>query len=640
MSTTMLPTPQLQQEVETQAHIFEQALHERNISTLYSCLDWLALLKRHHPAEYALKKADIKVALSGHPGFDMRDLSSAVSAEVRTQERALAATKQDIADVAVEWSRINREKWAYSEETHTWYTWQATHWQEQQDKCLQLDQEAITSLQDAGIAVNSTQSINCFIRVAASSPYCKRNFQREQPGKINFANGTLELTTGILHPFHQNDQMTYCLNYHYTPQGLHPHIDAYLQDTIPDKHARQALMGHIGLALMQDTSFHNFGLLIGPPRSGKSTVLALQNATCGMIENPYRFAGPSLFNRDLEGKRSRAKWVGFRGVCADELPAEALREEEILKAMSAHSGVEMRLIGKDERTDNRWTPKLLLGTNDTPHYKDVSGAIRERIIIIECPNGPRPEHLQNKDLFTDKLLPEIGAFAASCITFALEIKKRGSYPRSAQMRRTLDEIEHLGNPLKSFIRECCVLEPSAKITSDMLHKTYAEYIIEGGNSPLAKNKMSSAIRDMHIGVTSGEWMRFNSRPSRALKGIRLRTDFDGDPQDPLYQSDPLLTQPFSPPPTGGQSISQEEAAQQKEQPDDTLPKDEVGRLLDYPGCMSQDMEPPPNEPCPTCQAVKYVPYWGKWATKKWGCATCYPEIVERLGLYNPENPPQ
>lgn len=647
MSTTMLPTPLLeepQQKVETQGQIFEQALHERDITKLYSCLDWLALLKRHHPAQYALKKADIKVALNGHLGFDMRDLGSAVSAEVRSQERALTAAKQDIADVAVEWARLNREKWAYDEHTHSWYIWSDSHWQEQQDKCLLLDQEAINSLQDAGIAVNSTQSINCFLRVAASSPYCRRDFSRELPGKINFANGTLDVATGHLSTFQKNDQITYCLNYHYNPTGSHTEIDAYLARTIPDEHGRQSLIAHIGLALMRDTSFHNFGLLIGPPRSGKSTVLALTNATaCGMIDDPFRFAGPSLFARDLEGKRSRAKWSSFRSVCADELPAEALKEEEILKAMSAHSGVEMRLIGKDERTDNRWKPKMLMSTNDTPHYKDVSGAVGQRVLIIECPNGPMPENQQNKELFSDKLLPEIGAFAATCIKFALAVKQRGSYPRSAKMRQMLDEIEHLGNPLKAFIRECCILEPGAKLTSDVLHKTYADYIVEGGNFAMAKNKMSSAIRDMHIGVSTGEWMRFNNRPSRALKGIRLRTDFDGDPQDPLYQSDPLLFSPSPTPPSAGQDVH--EGTEQSHNEEEMLnasaaDENQEERLLNYPACMAQDMEPAPTTACPTCQAVNYVPYWGKWATKKWGCAACYPEIVERLGLYNPENPPQ
>jgi phage/plasmid-associated DNA primase len=106
-------------------------------------------------------------------------------------------------------------------------------------------------------------------------------------------------------------------------------------------------MAHIGLALMQDSSLHFVLLLLGPTRAGKSTLLALANAACGTspLDNyaeDFSFAGPSLFSRELEGKRSRSRWVHRRMVCADEIPAEALRDEELFKTMRAHGGVEMR----------------------------------------------------------------------------------------------------------------------------------------------------------------------------------------------------------------------------------------------------------------------------------------------------------
>jgi len=492
------------------------------------------------------------------------------------------------------------------------------------------------------IAVNSNQALNCFRRVAAN--YCKRDFQTENTGKINFANGTLVIATQQMQAHHRDDNLTYCLNYNYDPNGNHPNIDTVLEETIPDLHARQSLIAHIGMSLIRDTSFHNFGLLIGPPRAGKSTVLALMNAVTGLVDDPWKFAGPSLFSRDLEGKRSRAMWVEQRGVCVDELPGEALRDEELLKLMSAHGGVEMRRIGKDERTDNRWKPKLLMSTNDTPHYKDTSGAIRQRAIIIECPNGPRPDNQQDKNLVPDKLIPEVGAFAATCLKYALALKQHGYYPRSAAMKRLLHEIE-LNDPLKSFLHECCIIDPgnqAMKITSDELHKKYAEYIEDSGNSAMAKNKMSSAIRDMRIGVLTGEWMRYGGRPARCLKGIRLRGEYDGDPKDPEFTDDPLLFPPQSPPPEpegDGQATAALEEAAQIAEAIVSAELEQEPQVLDYPECMSHNMEPPPTEPCPTCQQRNYAPYWGQWGTKKWGCATCFPEIPKSLGLY-PEKPPR
>jgi phage/plasmid-associated DNA primase len=627
--------------LDEQQRTFEEAITETDENKLYACVEWLAQLKRKLPLQYMVKKAQIKTTFKA-TSLSLRDLVAVINAEARRQEQTERGQRPDVAIVAIKWAQQGRENWGYDDSTQTWYKWSGTHWEQQQEKASSLDQEAIAALQNAGIAVNSNQTINTFIRVAAS--YCKRALSQEKSGKINFANGTLDLSTMQLTPFDAADNFTYCLGYNYTPGGSHPTIDKTLEETIPDLHARQAVIAHIGLSLMRDTSFHNFGLLIGPPRAGKSTILALMNAVCGLVDDPYKFAGPSLFSRDLEGKRSRAAWVDYRGVCVDELPGEALREEELLKLMSAHSGVEMRRIGKDERTDNRWKPKLLLSTNDTPHYKDASGAIRQRAIIIACPNGPRPDNQQDKELI-NKLLPEIGAFAATCVEYAQALKKHGYYPRSAAMKKLLDEIEH-NDPLKAFLHECCVIEPgneALKITTDQLHKSYAEYVAEGGNSPMAKNKMASAIRDMHIGVSVGEWMRWNGRPARCLKGIKLRSEYDGDPVEPTYQDDPLLFgsggQPTPPAPSGEDKqaaaahTTETRLADQVEAPQVANP---LTYTLNYPENMTYFMDPPPEEPCPQCGATNYAPYWGKYATRKWGCASCHPDIPKRLGNFDPD----
>lgn len=631
----MLAITEIEQEhtaipLEEQPRVFEEALTEQDEMKLYGCIDWLAQLKYKLPLQYMLKKVQIKQAFQTKKTISLRDFGALVSITARRQEQAERGEKPDVAHVAAKWAQGARTDWAYSDSTHSWYKWSGTHWEGQQEKASQLDQEAVAALQSEGISVNSNQTINTFIRVAAS--HCKRGLG-EVAGKINFLNGTLDIATLQLNPHERNDNFTHCLGYQLDTTGSHPHIDQTLEDTIPDIHARQALLAHIGLSLIRDVSFHNFCLLIGPPRAGKSTLLAVMNAVCGMIDDPFKFAGPSLFSRDLEGKRSRAAWVDYRGVCVDELPGEALREEELLKLMTAHSGVEMRRIGQDERTDNRWKPKLLLSTNDTPHYKDASGAIRQRAIIISCPNGPRPDSLQDKSLIPTKITPEIGAFAWTCLQYALKLKAHGYYPKSANMKKLLDEIEH-NDPLKAVIRERCILEPGAKVTSNQLHKVYAEYAEDSGNSPMAKNKMSSAIKDMHIGVTNGEWMRWNNHPTRCLKGIRLRGEFDGDPIEPTFQDDPLLF------PLPGQPTPPDEAAkfqQESTEPEQTEEERQLAEMS-YPLCMTKDMEPPPAEPCSTCGTTSYAPYWSRWATRKWGCSTCYPQIAETIGKFDPERP--
>jgi phage/plasmid-associated DNA primase len=241
-------------------------------------------------------------------------------------------------------------------------------------------------------------------------------------------------------------------------------------------------MAHGGLALLRATGIHQFIGLIGTTRAGKSTVLRLQNALCGAKwdvtpegDDTSAFAGPSIFSREVEGKRARFIWANSLLVAIDELPQEALRDEENLKGMTAHGGVEMRGIGKDEKKKNQWRPKLIFTSNDQPSLKDNSGAIKERAVFSEISKA-KPKEKRDSKLF-DKLVPELGAFAASCIDLALQVLVPGRnwYPQSRQMKALLDRITHDSNPLKHFIRDECKLGPDCKVPTATLYERYKTF---------------------------------------------------------------------------------------------------------------------------------------------------------------------
>ena len=61
------------------------------------------------------------------------------------------------------------------------------------------------------------------------------------------------------------------------------------------------------------------------------------------------------------------------------------------------------------------------------------------------------------------------------------------------------------------------------------------------------------------------------------------------------------------------------------------PGRETAERLSYPSCMLAWMAPPPVTACPDCLTHNWQPYWGKWATRRWGCGTCHPEIAASLG---------
>jgi putative DNA primase/helicase len=510
----------------------EAAIDSDDVTQLFRIAPILAQLT---PLEWGVIKQQIKERYEKR--VNLNDLVSAVKDEQRRAKLKEEGEKRDVADIARDWASSHREDWAYDAVYDVWRMWNGAYWQEQPKTHL-LDKEAVAALQDASTNVTTQSSINLFERLAEAD--CLRDFT-SKPGLINFDNGTLELATGQLRNYSKEDNLTYCLPYCYNPYGTHPNIDRFLAEVLPDEYARMALMAHGGLALMGDLFIHFFYVLIGARRSGKSTTLALFNALCGALD-PYTFAGHSIFNRDVEGKRSRYKWSKNKIACIDELPQEALREEELLKAMSAHSGVEMRGIGKDEHTDNRWRPKLFMATNDQPRYNDYSSAIKERSIFAEI-RAARPKEEREARLFIDKLLPEIGAFAVTCLDLARQVVNRGYYPLSAEMKQLIDRIANEGNPLKDFVQEMCIIEGFnvTKIASSILHEQYKTFCDERGHKRvMASNTLSMTLRTMDSRITvPSHPIRIEGKLQRGLLGIRLRTVDDPDPK-PAYENDPPL----------------------------------------------------------------------------------------------------
>ncbi|MDP9315573.1 MAG: phage/plasmid primase, P4 family [Chloroflexota bacterium] len=442
-----------------------------------------------------------------------------VAAGTKTAEAG--SPKLDASHAAARFAEHHGNDWAYDEAADLWYIWQRTHYEAQTAKQPVALVDALkAALHDTGIAA-STRTIGdarLFARSLVPSLPAPR------AGLVNFLNGTLDTATMELRPHSHADGFTYCLPFAYSASD-YPQIAAFLTATIPDPMAQRAYMAHIGLALLGDVLLHKAVLLLGPPRSGKSTALMLANAVCGNA--PEANAGPALFNAELEGMRSRAVWNGKRIVTIEELPTEALRNEEIFKAMTAHGGVAARRMNVLETLNNRWTSKLLMATNEAPRYADRSGALTQRLIVIRCPNGRIEEQL-DVHLF-ERLMPELGAFAAACITEARKVRTAGRYDQSPAMLAELAAIETDGDAVKSFVLDMCVIDADAWIPSASLYRAYLQYCEENGHTrPMVAARLGRAVTERYRSVEPKS-RKVDGKPIRGLQGIRLRTDHDLDP---------------------------------------------------------------------------------------------------------------
>ncbi len=414
----------------------------------------------------------------------------------------------------------------YDEPSDAWLRWTGTHWQDTGTTKTELDRMATVAMRSLGLAITGASKLDGTLRLAKVK--MKQDII-ERKGLINFGNGTLDVAAGELREHRPEDGMRYCLFYDYRP-GAHPIIDSYLDGSIPDPLARECVRSHIGLALLRDNALHYALIVQGVPRSGKSILLALIKTICGAAtrDEAYSFAGDSLFSKETEGKRARFQWNKGLVVCLDEAGTDALRDEDAFKSMSAHSGVEARGINKDESDATTWKPKLVIATNNTPRFKDASGAMAERILPIIMPRH-RIEGERDAALL-GKMREEAPAFVATCIAAAQATLARGYYRKSRGMSNVLANWASVGNGLRAFVKEHCILEASAKITIAALFNAYKERCSEADQKSLQRENMVAELRDGGMGITRKK-MRFGGVVEWGLKGIRLITEAERGEQD-------------------------------------------------------------------------------------------------------------
>jgi hypothetical protein len=431
-----------------------------------------------------------------------------VKASLLANGQGPASQQATIAEMINAWA-AESDAWAYDANRDQYMSWTDTHW----EPSIPMDVDAkISDLLHGHDRDTKSGAANDIARFAKAK--LARTFVGVG-GLANFTNGTFDLASGLLRPHDRADGLTYCMPFDFDPLAPSDAIRDFLMSTIPDSVARLCYMVQVGLALLGDTTRHAFIYLIGPPRAGKNTLLQLAHYATGQTENPNSYADASLLSSETEGKRSRFVWSQRRLVGIDEVKADvALRCEEMINKLSAHSGAEMRGMNKDEQTNNQWLPKLMFAANNAPRFVDNSGALQARMHIVRCPKSNLGT--EDFDLFTEKLRPQAGAFASLCLGLAVGILRcKLGMPISARM---IDERSELAdqNPLRSFVMERCVIGASERELVTSLYEDYKQHCDESGHKPMSRNRLLQSLKDSGHAVEPC-WMGND----RGYRGIRL-----------------------------------------------------------------------------------------------------------------------
>lgn len=248
--------------------------------------------------------------------------------------------------------------------------------------------------------------------------------RRSNPRNIfPLENGLLCLRENCEPELHPHDPAHWALSsagYAYSKKASYRKWTAFLRQLFADARQRDILQEWFGYCLLANTSQQKILAIIGPPRSGKSTIARVLTELLGRTN----VASPSI--RSLSGQFGL--W-GFLEKTLAIIPDATLHKpcpalEELLKSISGEDAVDIHRKGMPPLTGIRLPTRLMLLANELPAFRDPSGALDRRLIALETAQTfYGKEDIQ----MTTKLLKELPGILNWSIEGLKRLRERGHF---------------------------------------------------------------------------------------------------------------------------------------------------------------------------------------------------------------------
>jgi putative DNA primase/helicase len=304
-------------------------------------------------------------------------------------------------------------------------------------------------------------------------------------------NGLLHLPSGQLLPHTPEFFSHNVLDFDYSPHAPPPRQWLEFLNSLwaDDAESINLLQELFGLCLTADTHYQKAFMVIGPPRSGKGTIIRVLTRLIGQTN----VVAPTLSS--LAEQFGPATLIGKRVACiADARIGRRADPDKIAERLLSITGEDLQSI--DRKYGSHWTGRLqvrfIISSNELPKFEERSGALAGRFVILEM----RRSFVGREDLkLIDKLLPELPGILNWSITGWDRLTKRGYFKPPETGRELASELENLSSPIKMFVKECCVLGSNRSVAVETLYKEWCEWNVRAGNSVVPPSNLFS--RDLH-----------------------------------------------------------------------------------------------------------------------------------------------
>jgi putative DNA primase/helicase len=341
---------------------------------------------------------------------------------------------------------------------------------------------------------------------------------------VTFRNGLLDTSMGNFFIPPSTDWFTLnALPFDHDPDAPAPERWLqFLAETWPgDQDSIDCLQEWFGLLLTPETKHHKLLLLIGQPRSGKSTITGVLHKLVGannVCSPKLAQLGQQFGLASLIGKTVAMPPDARLGSSADK--------QGIVQTLLSVSGGDAVTIERKYLPDWHGTlpARFVITSNEIPQLGDASGALMSRTIVLET-RHTIPEDKRDPDL-PAKLEAELPGILNWALAGLRRLNTRGKLIQPEAGKAALADMEEASSPISVFLRERCVIGPEHSVERGELFTAWRVWCGDQHRDAVGTAQTFGVmLRAAVPGLTMAQ-PRKNGKQVRAYGGVGLAPEAD------------------------------------------------------------------------------------------------------------------
>lgn len=309
----------------------------------------------------------------------------------------------------------------------------------------------------------------------------------------------------------------------YEPEARADRWMKFLDELWPgDEDSHALLQEWFGYVLTGGTGLHKIMTLVGPKRSGKSTIAwALEQLLggTGQVDHPTmaRLAEPFGL-APMMGKRLAI--VGDARIGK----SDAAIVEKLLM-ISGEDPVTVNRKNRDE-LNVKMNARIMIISNDMPDLRDSTGALASRFLPLEI----NVQGFLGREDFN--LKRTLGDELPGIFRWALDGADRlwdreGRFTIGESVQASMISVERSSSPIKAFASDCLMFDPSPESMApkDAVYEMYAMWCASEGFMPKGKSVFFRDLVAAYRGELEVGKNRVDGKLVPMLRGARLGSGF-------------------------------------------------------------------------------------------------------------------